>query len=93
MFVISHKAALGEATLKNDLAASFNKTEVEDIFVPTLIENAGLSGSFFDGQEEAFLTLAQPRAKLNLTNMVSIDSWDFLIKKCLFRRSYRSRRF
>ncbi|MEX0314027.1 MAG: TonB-dependent receptor [Allomuricauda sp.] len=82
--VISHKTSLGDATLKNDFAANFNKTEVEDIFVPTLIANAGLSGSFFDGQEEAFLTLAQPRAKLNLTNMVSYDSWDFLLRNVFF---------
>jgi iron complex outermembrane receptor protein len=70
--------------LKNDFAATFNKTEVEDIFVPELIENAGLSGSFFDGQEEAFLTLAQPRTKLNLTNLVSYNSWDFLLRNVFF---------
>ncbi|WP_350290137.1 TonB-dependent receptor [uncultured Croceitalea sp.] len=82
--VISHKASIGKVILKNDFAANFNKTEVEDIFVPQLIENAGLSGSFFDGQEEAFLTLAQPRAKLNLTNMLTIDSWDFLLRNVFF---------
>ncbi len=82
--VLSHKTTWGDATLKNDLAATFNKTEVEDIFVPTLIANAGLSGSFFDGQEEAFLTLAQPRTKLNLTNMVSYNSWDFLLRNVYF---------
>ena len=82
--VLSHKANLGDAVLKNDFAATFNKTEVEDIFVPELIENAGLSGSFFDGQEEAFLTLAQPRTKLNLTNLVSYNSWDFLLRNVFF---------
>jgi iron complex outermembrane receptor protein len=82
--VLSHKTNLGDAILKNDLAATFNKTEVENIFVPELIENAGLSGSFFDGQEEAFLTLAQPRTKLNLTNLVSWNSWDFLLRNVYF---------
>ena len=82
--VLSHKAFLGEATLKNDFAAAFNKTEVKDIFVPRLIENAGLNGSFFDGQEEAFLTLAQPRAKLNLTNLLSLNSWDFMLRNVYF---------
>ena len=82
--VLSHKTNLGDAVLKNDFAATFNKTEVEDIFVPELIENAGLSGSFFDGQEEAFLTLAQPRTKLNLTNLVSYNSWDFLLRNVFF---------
>ncbi|SNY92089.1 iron complex outermembrane recepter protein [Flagellimonas pacifica] len=82
--VLSHKTSWGDATLKNDLAATFNKTEVENIFVPPLIANAGLSGSFFDGQEEAFLTLAQPRTKLNLTNMVSYNSWDFMLRNVFF---------
>lgn len=82
--VISHKANLGSVILKNDFAATFNKTEVEDIFVPELIDNAGLSSSFFDGQEEAFLTLAQPRTKLNLTNMLSYNSWDFMLRNVYF---------
>ncbi|MEO2050263.1 MAG: TonB-dependent receptor [Allomuricauda sp.] len=82
--VISHKTNWGRAVVKNDFAATFNKTEVENIFVPQLIANAGLTGSFFDGQEEAFLTLAQPRTKLNLTNLVSIDSWDFLLRNVYF---------
>ncbi|WP_245812790.1 TonB-dependent receptor [Flagellimonas flava] len=82
--VLSHKTNWGDAILKNDFAANFNKTEIEDIFVPELIANAGLSGSFFDGQEEAFLTLAQPRTKLNLTNLVSYNSWDFLLRNVFF---------
>ena len=82
--VVSHKANIGKALLKNDFAANFNKTEVEDIFVPELIANAGLSGSFFDGQEEAFLTLAQPRTKLNLTNLLTLGSWDFLLRNVYF---------
>jgi len=83
--VISHKTHFSDnATLKNDFAATFNKTEVEDIFVPELIENAGLSGSFFDGQEEAFLTLAQPRTKLNLTHLLSMGTWDFLLRNVYF---------
>nr|WP_082433595.1 TonB-dependent receptor [Allomuricauda eckloniae] len=82
--VLSHKANLGDVILKNDFAATFNKTEVENIFVPELIENAGLSGSFFDGQEEAFLTLAQPRTKLNLTNLISYNSWDFMLRNVYF---------
>ncbi|WP_420400798.1 TonB-dependent receptor domain-containing protein [Flagellimonas sp.] len=82
--VLSHKTNWGDAIVKNDFAATFNKTEVEDIFVPELIANAGLSGSFFDGQEEAFLTLAQPRTKLNLTNLVTWNSWDFMLRNVFF---------
>ena len=82
--VLSHRVNLGDAILKNDFAATFNKTEVEEVRVPELIENAGLSGSFFDGQEEAFLTLAQPRTKLNLTHLLSYNSWDFMLRNVFF---------
>ncbi|MEO1010446.1 MAG: TonB-dependent receptor [Bacteroidota bacterium] len=83
-FVVSHKTNWGDAVIKNDFAATFNETEVTDLFVPVRIANAGLTGSFFDGQEEAFLTLAQPRTKLNLTNLVSYNSWDFLLRNVFF---------
>ncbi len=83
--VLTHRTNFGDnITLKNDLAATFTKTEVDRIFVPELIENAGLSGSFFDGQEEAFLTLAQPRTKLNLSHLLSFDSWDILLRNVYF---------
>ena len=61
-------------SLDNSLAATFSKNTVEDITVPEKIANAGLTGSFFDGQEEAFLTLAQPRVKLTLSNTLSLDN-------------------
>ncbi len=60
--------------LNNNLAATFSKNEVVNIMVPEKIANAGLSGDFFDGQEEAFLTLAQPRSKLTLTNTLTLNN-------------------
>lgn len=62
------------AILINNLAATFSENTVEDIKVPEKIANAGLSGDFFDGQEEAFLTLAQPRSKLSLSNTLSLSN-------------------
>ncbi len=83
--VISHKGNINDKiTIRSDLSATFAKTEVEEIRVPERIANAGLSGSFFDGQEEAFLTLAQPRTKFNLANVVSIGDWDFLLRNSFF---------
>lgn len=83
--VLTHKTKFGEnISLKNDLAATFTKTTVDRIFVPELIQNAGLTGSFFDAQEEAFLTLAQPRTKFNLSHLVSVSSWDFLLRNVYF---------
>ena len=64
----------GGLILNNSLAATFSKNEVENIMVPEKIANAGLSGDFFDGQEEAFLTLAQPRSKLTLSNTLSLTN-------------------
>ncbi|MBE9489401.1 MAG: TonB-dependent receptor, partial [Bacteroidetes bacterium] len=71
-------------TLDNSLAATFSKTEVTKINVPKLIADAGLSGAFFDGQEEAFLTIAQPRTKLNLTHTLANDTWSFLLRNVYF---------
>ncbi len=71
-------------TLDNSLAATFSKTEVTNINVPKLIADAGLSGAFFDGQEEAFLTIAQPRTKINLTHTLTNDKWTFLLRNVYF---------
>ncbi|MCK8523303.1 TonB-dependent receptor [Aquimarina sp. D1M17] len=83
--VISHKMNFGEdATLKNDLSATFAKTEVEEIRVPERIANAGQSGNFFDGQEEAFLTLAQPRTKISFSNALSFGKYNVLLRNVFF---------
>ena len=73
--VLGYRFTTGSGLLlNNSLAATFSNNEVEDIMVPEKIANAGLSGDFFDGQEEAFLTLAQPRSKLMLSNTVSLTN-------------------
>ncbi len=74
----------GDYKLNNSFAATFSKTEVTNINVPELIDNAGLSGAFFDGQEEAFLTIAQPRTKLNLTNSLFNDKWAFTLRNTFY---------
>ena len=70
--------------LSNTLAATFSETKVTNINVPEKIENAGLSVNFFDGQEEAFLTIAQPRQKVNLTHILTNDKWTFLLRNVFF---------
>ena len=82
--VVGYKTNLGSFRFNNSLAATLSKTEVTNVNVPTLIANAGLSGSFFDGQEEAFLTIAQPKTKLNLTHTLSNDKWTFMLRNVLF---------
>lgn len=70
--------------LNNTLAATFSKTKITNINVPDLIADAGLSGDFFDGQEEAFLTIAQPRTKINLTNSLSNEKWAFTLRNVFY---------
>ena len=76
--------AFKDFRLNNSLAATFSKTEITNVNVPKLITDAGLSEAFFDGQEEAFLTIAQPRTKLNLTHTLSNDTWTFLLRNVYF---------
>lgn len=73
--VVGYRLAMDNGlSLSNNLAATFSKNEVTNIMVPEKVANAGLSGDFFDGQEEAFLTLAQPRSKLSLSNTLSLTN-------------------
>ena len=76
--------AFKDFKLNNSLSATFSKTEITNINVPKLIADAGLSSAFFDGQEEAFLTIAQPRTKLNLTHTLYNDNWTFLLRNVYF---------
>ena len=73
-----------EFTLDNTLSATFSKIEVTNINVPQDIEDAGLAIDYFDGQEEAFLTIAQPRSKINLTHILAKDKWSFMLRNVYF---------
>ncbi len=75
---------LKDFKLDNTLSATFASIEVTNVNVPQKIADAGLSQDFFDGQEEAFLTLAQPRTKANLTHILSNDKWTFLLRNVYF---------
>ncbi|WP_353777336.1 TonB-dependent receptor [Winogradskyella sp. 3972H.M.0a.05] len=83
--VLSHKADLNEELrLTSDFALSLNETEVDALNVPQAIVDAGQEGNFFDAQEEAFLTLAQPRTKGSLSNNLSFKKWNFLLRNTYF---------
>ncbi len=83
--VIGHKASFGEdVILKSDIAANFTETTIDALNIPSLVASAGQTGSFFDAQEEAFLTLAQPRTKFSLSNNLSFKSWNFLLRNTYF---------
>jgi iron complex outermembrane receptor protein len=83
--VAGYKIALSDKlNLDNTLAATFSETEITSINVPSDISSAGLEGDFFDGQEEAFLTIAQPRTKVNLTHNLSSEKWAVLLRNVYF---------
>ena len=72
--VVSHRTSFGSNNLVSSLGATFSKNEVTNIMIPERIAAAGLSIDFFDAQEEAFLTLAQPRTKLALSNTLTLNN-------------------
>lgn len=82
--VAGHQADFGSLTLNSSFAATFSTVEITNINVPDKIKAAGLSGDFFDGQEEAFLTIARPRTKLNLTEILAADSWSVMLRFVYF---------
>ncbi|MEN8891081.1 MAG: TonB-dependent receptor [Wenyingzhuangia sp.] len=71
-------------SLKNDLSGTFSETEITALKIPKKIVDAGQSTNFFDGQEEAFLTLAQPRTKVSLSNVLSFGKWIVLLRNVYF---------
>ncbi len=85
--VIAHKARFGnDWRLRSDLSASFFETEIKKITVPQAVLSAGNESviRFFDAQEEAFLTVAQPRTKFSLTNNLSYKKHNVLLRNTFF---------
>ncbi len=83
--VLGHKLDIGSnMSLNSSFAGTFSTVEITNVNVPDKIAAAGLSGDFFDGQEEAFLTIARPRTKWNLTEMLTVDSWSFMLRLAYF---------
>jgi len=83
--VLGHKLEIGSnMSLNSSFAGTFSTVEITNVNVPDKIAAAGLSGDFFDGQEEAFLTIARPRTKWNLTEMFTADSWSVMLRFAFF---------
>ena len=83
--VLGHQLEIGSNMhLSSSFAATFSTTEITNINVPSKIAAEGLSGDFFDAQEEAFLTIARPRTKWNLTEMFTANSWSVMLRFAYF---------
>ncbi len=83
--LLSHKSRVNDSIhLTNHFGAAFYKTTVTRTMVPELIQNADRSIAFFNGRNETFLTLAQPRTKLNFTNEISFNHWHIMLRNVFF---------
>ena len=80
---LSQLSEFGNATLKSDLAATFSKTEqVGDINTTPLL--AGQESTFFGARDRLFLERAQPRTKVSLTNMFTMDKVTGLLRNVYY---------
>lgn len=80
---LSQVSEFGNATLKNDFAATFSKTEqVGDINTTPLL--AGQESTFFGARDRLFLERAQPRTKVSLTNMFTMNQVTGLLRNVYY---------
>jgi iron complex outermembrane recepter protein len=75
--VIDHKTGLGKGTLNNSIAATFSKTEVENVI-------SILGTPILDDRAIGFIESAMPRAKINLTHTYNVDKWNFMLRNVYF---------
>ena len=85
-FVAEHDMRIGDnMRLENTLSFTFSKTEVVGTNIPTAIEDAGLSDTFFDETSRLYLESAVPTTKGSLTNNLSLgDDWNFYLRNTYF---------
>lgn len=80
---LSQTSTIGSGTLKSDLAATFSKTEqVGNINTTPLL--AGQESTFFGARDRLFLERAQPRNKMSLTNILTIDKFTGLLRNVYY---------
>lgn len=80
---LSQTSEFENATLKNDFAATFSKTEqVGDINTTPLL--AGQESTFFGARDRLFLERAQPRTKVSLTNIFTMNKLTGLLRNVYY---------
>ena len=86
--VISHKMLIGDnGTLTNDLAGNFTQTtwdQSKGINSSELLREKGLEGTYFDQTSRIYLEQAVPRAKITLSNVLTLGDWDFYLRNTYF---------
>ncbi|MEZ4884699.1 MAG: TonB-dependent receptor [Chitinophagales bacterium] len=85
--VVSHRTALGNGSLTNDLAGTFSKTEWDQdagINASDLLREKGLVNTYFNQESRIYLEQAVPRTKLTLSNTLTMDQWTFYLRNTYF---------
>jgi iron complex outermembrane receptor protein len=86
--VVSHSTMIAnEHILRNDLAATFSKTEWDQeagINASDLLREKGLIGTYFDQTSRLYLEQAVPRTKITLSHLLSLDKFEFFLRNTLF---------
>ncbi|AVR47277.1 TonB-dependent receptor [Christiangramia fulva] len=84
--VLTHKAFFSQnVQLKSDLAATLSKTkQVGDIKASPQLERAGLVNTYFPEDSRIYLEEAVPRTKINLTNSLALNKFNFFLRNVFF---------
>lgn len=84
--VVNHRGDINDnVSITNTLAFTFSKTDVEDVHIPSAIEDAGLTETFFDQTSRIYLQTAVPRVKGNLSHNLKVgENWNFYLRNAYF---------
>ncbi|MGK0391508.1 MAG: iron complex outermembrane receptor protein, partial [Maribacter sp.] len=84
--VITHTARFGNSTkLKSNLAGTFSQTRQNGgIKASSVLEEAGLVGTYFPEDSRVYLEEAVPRTKLSLSNNLSFNKFNVMLRNVFF---------
>ena len=83
--VVSHSTNVGNNILRNDLAATFSKTEQDgEINASDLLREKGLVETYFDQSSRIYLEQAVPRTKISLSNALEMDKITVYLRNTYF---------
>ncbi len=72
-------------SLKNTMAGTLSKTiQVGEIHASKILEDAGQVSTYFDEAARIYLEKAVPRVKFNLTNILMLNKFNFLLRNVYF---------
>ena len=84
--VITHTARFGNmGSLKSNLAGTFSQTKQSgEIKASKVLEDAGLVDTYFPEDSRVYLEEAVPRTKLSLSNTLSINKFNVMLRNVVF---------